>query len=48
MLKPQLPDTTEYLDEFEPPIDWEQVRDLDGNIQEGCYRTLPAPDSDSL
>ena len=47
MLKPDEPDT-EYLYDFEPPREWEQLRDEDGEVMAGCFRTIPAPDSDSL
>lgn len=46
MLKSEDHELTDFIVEFEPPDDWEQLRDEDGNIQEGCYRTKPAADSD--
>ena len=48
MSKPEIKDTTEYTEDFEQPQDWEQLRDCDGVIMEGSYRTLPSVDSDSL
>ena len=48
MLKPKPKVETDYTEEFDTPHDWEQLRDGDGELMEGCYRTLPAVDSDSL
>jgi len=48
MSKPKPQSDTEYKEEFDLPSSWEQLRDSDGEPMEGCYRTAPQPDSDSL
>ena len=37
---------TEYLYDFEPPEQWEPLRDEEGELMEGCWRTTPAVMSD--
>lgn len=39
---------TDFKEEYEPGPLWEQIRDDDGIVVEGCYRKNPAPDSDNL
>ena len=39
---------TQYKEEFEPDPLMEPLRDDDGDVVEGCYRSIPAPDSDNL
>ncbi len=39
---------TDYVVEFEPPDNWEQLRDQEGIVMEGCYRVIPAKMSDEI
>jgi hypothetical protein len=41
-------DPTFYTDDFEPPQDWVAVRDEEGVVVPGCWRTEPAKDSDEI
>jgi hypothetical protein len=40
--KESKPQEIQYLSDFEAPKEWEEVRDEDGNVVPGCYRTIPA------
>jgi len=46
--KPNVKLDNEFTDEYEPPDEWEPIRDEDGEIVEGCYIKQRAPDSDTL
>lgn len=39
---------TEYIDDFEVPQNWEQLRDEDGHVMDGSFRTLPSVESDDV
>lgn len=39
-------DPVEYRDEFEVPDEWEEMRNEDGEVVPGCYRTKPTSTDD--
>ena len=44
----ELQELSDYVVEFEPPDNWEELRDGEGNLMEGCYRVRPAEMSDEI